>query len=345
MTEALIRELEMRREELPGRTLETVYFGGGTPSLLNETELHSIFEAISKYFDIAPGAEITLEANPDDLNNAYLRMLRHTPVNRFSIGIQSFRDEDLRLMNRSHTASEAEASVKRAQDAGFENITIDLIYALPGLTASDWKLNILKAIALDVPHLSSYCLTVEPKTALAHFVKQGKINPADEELAESHFRILAETTSAAGYEQYEISNFAKPGFQAVHNSSYWKGEPYLGIGPSAHSFAGRSRRWNVANNNTYMKNIFEGKAAYEEEQLSDNERFNEIIMTGLRTTWGVNLTAVEIQFGSDFMKHLHSECAPLLEQGKLMIKDNHLIIPQEFRFLSDGIAADLFLVD
>ena len=344
MVNAIVKEIAMRKNELPKLPLETIYFGGGTPSLLSDSDLGKIFEGINAHFDIRHDAEITLEANPDDLTSAKIRELRNSPVNRLSIGIQSFRDSDLKTMNRAHTANEAERSVKASQDAGITNITADLIYALPDQSLNDWRENIHKLIALDVPHLSSYCLTVEPKTALAKFVREGKIKSVPDQTASDHFKVLTEETAKAGFEHYEISNFAKEGFIAVHNSSYWKGEPYLGVGPSAHSFNEKARRWNVLNNIQYLKHIFAGEHAWQEEILTDKERYNEFVMTGLRTKWGVNTDRVEELFGGDFRKHLLSNADQHISLGRISRNGPILTLTQEGKFLADGIASDLFVV-
>ena len=355
MVDAIVRELGRRADELrlshfdyaqydKRSPLETIYFGGGTPSLLSDTELGQIFDAINDHFTISNDAEITLEANPDDLTNAKICELKKSPVNRLSIGIQSFRDRDLKLMNRAHSASEAERSVKASQDAGITNITADLIYGLPDQSLNDWRENILKLISLDVPHLSSYCLTVEPKTALAKFVQEGKIHPAPDQTAADHFQLLAELTTLAGYDHYEISNFAKEGFIAKHNSSYWKGESYLGLGPSAHSYDGTTRRWNVANNAEYMKKIFAGEITYETEVLSTREQFNETIMLGLRAKWGVDLEKIRVKFGDEYSRHLAESMQKHLAAGHVRLDGNMLHLTQGGKFLSDGIASDLFMV-
>jgi oxygen-independent coproporphyrinogen-3 oxidase len=351
MVNAIIAEIAMRKNELPldsvqsdTRTLETIYFGGGTPSLLNESELGRIFDAVNSHFNLRKNAEITFEANPDDLTSAKIKELKNSPVNRLSIGIQSFRDSDLKLMNRAHNADEAERSVKMVQDAGLTNITADLIYALPDQSLNDWRENIHKLIALEVPHLSSYCLTVEPKTALAKFVQEGKIRSVPDQVAADHFKILTEETAKAGFEHYEISNFAKAGFIAKHNSSYWTGDPYLGVGPSAHSYNGQSRRWNVSNNMSYLKSIFDKQPAWKEEILTEKERYNEFVMTGLRTKWGVNVSRVKELFGDDFQKHMMKAAAEHISSGRIELKNDILILTEEGRFLADGIASDLFLV-
>jgi oxygen-independent coproporphyrinogen-3 oxidase len=342
LVEAMMIELELRKDELPGTKLDTIYFGGGTPSLLSEQELKFIFDSITKQFTIAEGAEITLEANPDDLSADYLRLLRSVPVNRLSIGIQSFRDEDLQLMNRVHSAAEGKAAVKRAQDAGFGNLTLDLIYGIPGLSDADWQQNLSTISGLGVPHLSAYCLTVEPRTALAHLVKTGKVSPVDEEQSARQFLALAEFAAANGFQHYEISNFAKEGFIAKHNSSYWFGEPYLGIGPSAHSFHGKTRRWNIANNAQYMKRIMSKAPAYEEETLSETDQFNEYVMTRLRTQWGLGSVKMNERFGKGWTGMLFESAKKWIRSGDLEESAGILRLTRKGKFISDAIAADLF---
>lgn len=342
---AIAAEIKMRKSELPKLPLETIYFGGGTPSLLSDKELGFLFETISEHFDIRNDAEITLEANPDDLTVAKIKQLKNSPINRLSIGIQSFRDQDLKTMNRAHNADEAERSVKVSQDIGITNITADLIYGLPEQSLNDWRSNLHKLIALDVPHLSSYCLTVEPKTALAQFVKTGKIVPATEQISSDHFHALVEETAKAGFEHYEISNFAKEGFIAVHNSSYWKGEPYLGVGPSAHSFAGNTRKWNVANNNAYMKSIFANETAYEQEALSISEQYNERVMLGLRAKWGVDHARISNDFGANYASHFEREIQPWIKSGDAIATNGITTLTQQGRLLADRIASSAFFVN
>lgn len=344
MIEAITKEIGIRKSELPAQPLETIYFGGGTPSLLTHAELSKIFDAIESHFEIERDAEITLEANPDDLTKEKIRELKNSPVNRLSIGIQSFRDADLKLMNRAHNAQEAERSVKASQDAGFENISADLIYGLPDQSLHDWQKNIQQLVALNIPHISSYCLTVEPKTALAHFVREGKVRPAGEQIASEHFHLLVDETTKAGFEHYEISNFAKPGFISQHNSSYWKREPYLGVGPSAHSFEGNTRRWNVANNAVYLKKNLAGETAYESESLSDKERFNEYVMLGLRAKWGIDLKKMKKEFESDFLTHLENALEKHIERGHVVVENGVARLTMAGKFLSDGIASDLFRI-
>lgn len=344
MVRAIAAEIGMRKSELPKLPLETIYFGGGTPSLLSDKELGFLFDTISENFDIRSDAEITLEANPDDLTTSKIKQLKNSPVNRLSIGIQSFRDSDLRTMNRAHNADEAERSVKASQDAGITNITADLIYGLPDQSLNDWRENLRKLIALDVPHLSSYCLTIEPKTALAQFVKAGKIIPATEQTSSDHFHVLVEETTKAGFEHYEISNFAKEGYIAVHNSSYWKGEAYLGVGPSAHSYASNTRRWNVSNNTSYMKKIFSTQHAYEQEILSTTEQYNERVMLGLRAKWGVDQNKLESEFGSSYARHFANEMQTWIKSGDATSANGIVTLSEQGRLLADRIASSAFFV-
>ncbi|HLG04319.1 MAG TPA: radical SAM family heme chaperone HemW, partial [Bacteroidia bacterium] len=324
--------------------LKTIYFGGGTPSILSRDELETIFTEISRHFNIAANAEITLEANPDDLSTEFLRELKKTPVNRLSIGIQSFRDEDLRLMNRIHSAAEAKSAVKKAQDAGFTNITIDLIYGIPGLTMEDWQKNLEEFRQLNVPHLSAYCLTVEPRTALAHQVKKGIAKPVNEEEAAAHFLELARFTAEMGFEHYEISNFAKTGFIAQHNSSYWFGEPYLGIGPSAHSLQNNTRRWNVSSNTKYIQLIGSGAPAWTEEILKPQEQFNEYVLTRLRTKWGIDTGKIAMKFPFVNRQELQDKLEPWIRSGHVIQDAELYFLSTSGKLFTDRIAASLFVV-
>lgn len=298
-----------------------------------------------KYFSFDSDIEITLEANPDDLDKNFLKQLSKSPVNRLSIGTQSFFDEDLKLMNRAHNASEAEGSIKRAQDFGFENLSIDLIYGSPTSNLEIWKENLNKTIALEVPHISSYALTVEPKTALENWISKGKIASPREEEQNMEFYYLSDFLKDNGFEHYEVSNFAKPGFYSRHNSSYWKYKEYLGIGPSAHSYNGFDvRSWNVANNQQYIKKLTAGILAKEEEILSQEDQFNEMIMIGLRTIWGVDLENLNQKFNNKILQHFQNEIRLKKEEGILIVENNHLKIPEKHWFMADGIASDLFLV-
>lgn len=350
---ALHRELALRREHWPFVPLTTIYFGGGTPSLLSYDELMGLFDVIYKLFEIAPDAEITLEANPDDLSPGHLKDLRRSPVNRLSIGIQSFADEDLRLMNRAHSAVEAKRCLTDALDAGFEDLTVDLIYGAPSTSDAQWQQNVRTLTDLKIPHLSCYCLTVEPQTALHHFVKSGKAAPVDEKQANRQFEWLMQTMDANGYEHYEISNFALPGHYSKHNTSYWLGEPYLGIGPAAHSFDGQRRWWNVANNAKYIKTLAGTDATaslkgalgelYEEEILTPAQQYNEYVMTGLRTIWGCNLQHIET-LGSDFGPHFLKNIQTFLQQGLVQEAGHTYMLTRSGKFLADYISSELFYV-
>jgi oxygen-independent coproporphyrinogen-3 oxidase len=341
---SLIREIELQKNYLGKDALiETVYFGGGTPSLLSAEELDRIFKTLYDNFSIAKNAEITLEANPDDLSKSKLQELKQSPVNRLSIGIQSFFEEDLKLMNRAHTAQHAENCIKESQQAGFGSITIDLIYGTPGLSNENWKRNLTKVFSFGIPHLSSYSLTVEEKTPLESHIKKGKVKPVDEEQSAEQFLILMEETEKNGYEHYEISNFCKPGFHSRHNSNYWKGINYLGLGPSAHSFDGNSRQWNVSNNFRYIKSIAENKIPSEKEILTTEQKFNEYMMTCLRTSTGITLEKVKIEFGEPYLNILLSEAKTYLDSGKIILKNNHIILTNEGKLIADRISSDFFV--
>ena len=345
MIEALKKEISLRKNELESSNLKSLYFGGGTPSILKVDELQSIIDEVLKHFSFDPNIEITLEANPDDLDKNFLQNLVKTPVNRLSIGTQSFFDEDLKLMNRAHNSGEAESSIKRAQDFGLTNISIDLIYGSPTSNLEIWKKNLDKTIELQVPHISSYALTVEPKTALNTWISQGKIAAPKEAEQHEEFFYMTDFLKDNGFDHYEISNFGKPGFHSQHNSAYWKSQEYLGIGPSAHSYNGRNERsWNIANNQLYINSLNQSKLAKETEILTEKEQFNEMLMIGLRTIWGVDLTSFKEKFTTELLEKFQSQIKNKLENGILQIENNHLKIPEKHWFLADGIAADLFLI-
>ncbi|NIF07037.1 radical SAM family heme chaperone HemW [Chryseobacterium sp. Tr-659] len=345
MLRAMKTELMLRKDELQNRTLKTLYFGGGTPSILSVDEISSLIDETLHHFSFEKDIEITLEANPDDLDKNFLKQLAGTPVNRLSIGTQSFFEEDLKLMNRAHSASDAESSIKRAQDFGFENLSIDLIYGSPTSNLEIWKENLNKTIALEVPHISSYALTVEPKTALENWISKGKIKSPKEDEQNREFYYLSDFLKDNGFEHYEVSNFAKPGFYSRHNSAYWKYQEYLGIGPSAHSYNGFDvRSWNVANNQQYIKKLNDKLLAKEEEILSQEDQFNEMIMIGLRTIWGVDLKSLKNKFSDRMLEHFQTEIKSKIEEGILMIENDHLKIPEKHWFMADGIASDLFIV-
>ena len=345
MLDAMKKEIFFRKDELQNKNLQSLYFGGGTPSVLSADEIKSLIDEVLKHFSFNNDIEITLEANPDDLNPQFLKGLSDSPVNRLSIGTQSFFDEDLKLMNRAHNASEAEGSIKRAQDFGFENLSIDLIYGSPTSNLEIWKENLNKTIALEIPHISSYALTVEPKTALENWVSKGKVANPKEEEQNREFYYMIDFLKDHSFNHYEVSNFAKEGFYSRHNSAYWKYQEYLGIGPSAHSYNGNDvRSWNVANNQQYIQKLNSNILAKETEILSQQDQFNEMIMIGLRTIWGVNLDSLNQKFSENILDKFNKEIQHKIEDGILKIEDNHLKIPEKHWFMADGIASDLFLI-
>jgi oxygen-independent coproporphyrinogen-3 oxidase len=343
VVDALCKELILRKEEIPG-DIETIYFGGGTPSLLTSEELQQIFDTIFSNFSVVKNPEITLEANPDDLSEEKLKMLATSPVNRLSIGVQSFFEEDLKMMNRAHNEQEALESIEAAKKY-FNNISIDLIYGIPQMSNERWQQNLNKALELHVPHISSYALTVEPKTALKKLIEKGKISPVDEDAAKEHYELMIDILQNAGFENYEFSNFGKPGYFSRNNTAYWFGKPYLGIGPSAHSFDGNNRKWNINNNILYIKAIEKGELPAEVEKLSMTDKYNEYVMTRLRTKWGISLPEVEEKFGEAYKVYLLKEAQHFLEDGLLDLNDDTLSISKRGKFLSDGIAADLFFIN
>lgn len=341
----LKKEIELQKNYFTskGETVNTIYFGGGTTSLLSQQELLEIFDGLNKHFSIAADAEITLEANPDDLTSEKIKQLRDTPINRLSIGIQSFFDEDLRFMNRAHTSQMAIDSVKAAQDNGFKNITIDLIYGTPTMSNENWLSNLNKAFTLNVQHISCYALTVEPKTALDHFIKTGKSKNVDDEKTAQQFEILITEMKRNDFIQYEISNFCKEGFYSKHNSNYWLKENYLGLGPSAHSYNGKSRQWNVRNNNLYIQALEKGELNFEKEILTPDQQYNEYILTSLRTIWGTDLNRVK-QFGESYLASCMKEAGAYINSGAIIQKESHLHLTDKGKLLSDKIASDLFVV-
>lgn len=343
MVTAILHELELRQHEL--RTpIETIYFGGGTPSLLEIAQVNAIVDKIISCYNLIDAPEITLEANPDDLTSNYIPALANeTRINRLSIGVQSFREQDLKLMNRAHSAKESHKCLSEASKY-FDNITIDLIYGIPGLSNEDWKQNIDQALSYNVNHISSYALTVEPKTALEKMIANGSIPNTEDELAQQHFYTLIEKLEQNNFVHYELSNFGKKDYFSKHNTSYWKGKSYLGIGPSAHSYSGKQRSWNIANNVRYIKAIENNELPSEVETLSTKECFNEYVMTGLRTIFGVSLEWVEQEFGKDYDKYLSKSANRFIQEGLLKMEDGKLITTKKGKFLCDGIASDLFMV-
>ena len=341
---ALIREIKLRKNEFNGEIIETIYFGGGTPSVLTNAEILLLIEAVYQSFEVTENPEITLEANPDDLSEERIIALSKTPINRLSIGIQSFFEEDLKMMNRAHNSAEAKKSLEIATQY-FDNISVDLIYGIPGLTNEMWLENIKTALSFGVPHISSYALTVEPKTALYKLIQTGKIAEPKDDVAQEHFEILVKTLTNKGFVHYELSNFGKPDYFSRNNSSYWLGKKYLGIGPSAHSFDGKSRSWNIANNVLYLKSISADKLPHEVEILTQQDRYNEYVMTGLRTIWGISLERIEEEFGTDYLTYLLKQADKFLVDGLLSIDENVLSTTAKGKFLADGIASDLFIIN
>ena len=341
---AIEKEMELRGEYIDDDTLETIYLGGGTPSRLSGNDLERIFNAISRRFSITEGAEITLEANPDDIRPDYLSALRDLPINRISMGIQSFRPEDLRLLNRRHDREQAIRAVELCQAHGFTNLSIDLIYGLPGQTPEAWEENLRQAIRLGTPHLSAYHLTYEEGTALYKRLQAGQVEPVDEEVSVTLFHILTERMAEAGFQHYEISNFARPGFHARHNSAYWIGKPYLGLGPSAHSYNRTSREWNVASLPLYLRGIESGQPATERETLDLSTRYNDFIITGLRTMWGISLDKLRAEFGEALLAYCQKQARPYIQRGLLRQENDRLALSQAGILLSDGIMSELMYI-
>ena len=341
---ALLMEIELRKSVFENQSIESIYLGGGTPSLLNASELTLIFEKLASSFSISPDAEITLEANPDDLTFEKIQELKSTPVNRLSIGIQSFRDADLKFMNRAHTSSEALSSINMCKEAGFTNLTIDLIYGTPGMDENAWLENLQIAFKLNIPHISSYALTVEEKTALHYQILANKTPELDEQQSALQFEILMAEMKNNGYEQYEISNFCKPNSYSRHNSSYWKKDNYLGLGPSAHSFLGDKRLWNVSNNGKYIKSLEKGILPLQEECLTVRDRYNEYVMTSLRTKWGCSLQVIETDFSLEFANYFKEEIKSYVVQGYVNLEMEVYYLTESGKLLADRIASDLFKV-
>ena len=341
MLRAIERELLLRKREFDTVQVETIYFGGGTPSLLTSEELSSIFKVINAHYAVASNPEITLEANPDDLGKSQLIHLADSPINRLSIGVQSFFERDLKLMNRAHNSQQAKESIELAKDY-FENISIDLIYGIPEASDEQWLENIQIALEFDLPHISSYALTVEPRTALESYIKKGLIKEVDEEQTERQYKLLRSNLEDHGFVHYELSNFGKKGFFSQNNTAYWRRKSYLGIGPSAHSFDGKRRSWNVRNNPKYIKAISSGELPMTDEILTKTDHYNEMVMTGLRTMWGVSLKEIEQNLGASYKNYLLEQVGSFIDQDLLYIENDTLLLQKNASFLSDGIAASLF---
>lgn len=341
---ALCGEIGLRKDYLNDESISTIYFGGGTPSQLAKEDFEAIFKTIYETFEVNADAEITIEANPDDLKDGYIETLRQLPFNRISIGIQSFNDKELKFLNRRHSAQRARDAVKNCQKAGFENISIDLMYGLPDQTMETWKSNLAEAIALNVQHISSYHLIYEEGTKLYTFLQTGKVKSVEEELSVDMFSEMIDRLGKAGFQHYEISNFAKEGLYSKHNSSYWTGAKYLGLGPSAHSFDGTQRAFNVLSISKYATAIEKGETPIEIETLDEKTRYNDFIITGLRTMWGVDLNRLEQLFGKEMLDYCLKNIQKYVDSDKVIIKDNRITLSRDGIFLSDGIMSDLMYV-
>ncbi|TMM32296.1 radical SAM family heme chaperone HemW [Polaribacter aestuariivivens] len=349
MISSLVKEIEIRKDELDNKTVETIYFGGGTPSVLNTEEIQLLINAVYNNFVVVENPEITLEANPDDLSEEKIIELSNSPINRLSIGVQSFFEKDLKLMNRAHNSKEAKNCLQIASQY-FTNISVDLIYGIPDCTNEEWRENIKTALSFGIPHISSYALTVEPKTALETLIAKGKISNVDEEKAQEQFYILLEELKKADFIHYELSNFGKENFFSKNNSAYWLGKSYLGIGPSAHSFDGKQRSWNVRNNTKYIKSIQDNKLPIEREILSKTDVYNEYIMTGLRTIWGISFDKIKNDFGENYLQYLKKQSEKYIKQALLEVTTTSsgtlkISTTKKGKFLCDGIASDLFMVN
>ncbi|WP_025742375.1 radical SAM family heme chaperone HemW [Aquimarina pacifica] len=345
MVFALCNEIKLRREEIDDQeVIQTIYFGGGTPTVLHTDALRFIIDTIYENYLVSDTVEITVEANPDDLTEEKIIALFNNKINRLSIGVQSFFEEDLKLMNRAHSAEEAVKCLSIARQY-FSNISIDLIYGIPDMSLDRWKQNIAIALEHDIPHISCYALTVEPKTALEKLIQKGKIPAVDDALAQQHFEILVHTLHSEGFIHYELSNFGKPDFFSKNNTAYWQEKKYLGIGPSAHSYNKKQRSWNIASNPQYIKALKENTLPNEIENLSITDRYNEYVMTGLRTIWGISLTKIKQEFGEKHEEYLLKQVQKHIDEHLIEKKDNTLRITKKGKFLSDGIASDLFLLN
>lgn len=340
----MAKELELQRDYLKGEVVTTIYFGGGTPSLLSEQELSLLFKSIHLFFNVDSKAEITFEANPDDLYLSKALLWKQLGINRLSIGIQSFSDEILSYLNRAHNSHSAKQCVTIAREAGFDNISIDLIYGIPNQTLEQWNDDVLQATALATEHLSCYSLTIEPKTAFGNWAKKGKLVAASDDASAQHFEWLMEKMKAAGYEHYEISNFCKPGSQSKHNSNYWRQEKYLGIGPSAHAYNGTSRQYTVANNIQYIKSIESGLLAFEKEELSRFDLINEFIMTSLRTSWGCSIAKLQALYNYAILDEQKIELEKLIRLGLITIHAGSIVLTKNGKLVADKITTDLFVL-
>ncbi len=343
MLAALTKEIILRKNETK-EPVATIYFGGGTPSVLSQIEIDALIDTVYQHYNVIESPEITLEANPDDLTSERLQELTKSKINRLSIGIQSFFEDDLNMMNRAHNTSQAKSCLEEAVKY-FDNISIDLIYGIPGMTNERWQKNINTALSYAIPHISSYALTVEPRTALRKLIDKGEIAAPKDEVAEKHFFILMDTLQKKGYIHYELSNFGREGYFSINNTSYWLGNTYIGIGPSAHSYNGTHRSWNIANNSIYINEIESGKLPSEAEELSLSDRYNEFVMTGLRTIWGISTEKIKLDFGQAYYDYLMQISEKPIQNGLLNFDGKKITVTQKGKFLSDGLASDLFMLN
>lgn len=345
MLNCLKKELADRRKYLEGKNIDSIYFGGGTPSVYSPKEIQSLIDEVARYFNINKNAEVTLEANPDDLSHDYLQALKESSVNRLSVGIQSFHDEDLILMNRRHTGEQAYSAIKRAQDYGFDNISVDQIYGVPGLTFEKWEENLKKVFELNIQHISSYHLMYDPNTVFTHKLKKGIIKEVDEDVSLAQYKLLISEAKKHGFLHYEISNFGKKGLESRHNSSYWQQKMYLGLGPSAHSYNINKREWNISDNLKYMKAVEEGEDYSEFEELSFNDRFNDYVLTSLRTMWGLNLDIVQSEFGASYSKYCLEKAEKFIQSNDVRIENGHIILTDKGVFISNDVMSDFFFIE
>ena len=344
LVSGMIIELDQRKSYLKTKKIDSIYFGGGTPSIIDVKHIINIIEKIYSLFDVKKTAEITMEFNPDDIKKEKLNKLRQAGINRLSIGIQSFNNEDLIFMNRSHNAKEAISSIKLAKECGFNNMSIDLIYGVQNQTDKTWKKNLNQMFELEIDHFSAYALTVEPDTKLNYLIKKKKVQPISEIKAENHFKILQEESLKMGYEQYEISNFCRKNKFAQHNTSYWKDKAYLGIGPSAHSYNGKSRRWNISNNLKYITLINNSEKYFDEEKLSPTQKYNEYTLTSLRTIWGVSLDYLENNFDQHIVSHFKKNARKWIDNKNIILEKNNVRLTNKGMLFADAISSDLFII-
>ena len=341
--DALVKEAALRREYAGNEIIETIYLGGGTPSVLSVAEIKRIMEAIRKIYMVSENCEVTIEINPDDADKEYLQELKYSGINRISLGIQSWRDSDLKLLNRRHNATQSAYALEETLKAGFRNVTIDLIYGIPGSTTTDWADNLDKTFSYDIKHLSAYHLTIEPNTVFSKMKEKGLLSEIDEEESSAQFNLLIDKSQSAGFVHYEISNFGKPGYFSIHNSNYWKQVNYIGLGPSAHSFNGYSRQWNIRDVKKYIKSVNSGSPVYEREELDKKTRFNEYIMTTLRTMWGIDLEYVERIFDKEGYDYILNTAGKLINYGLMKQENKTLVLTNQGKMISDNIISEIML--